>query len=64
MSADLLHFQFAAPAAETSIGGVAELFGPKVTAQASARAATARRARFIAVVLFVLWLVCSGCKLY
>jgi hypothetical protein len=51
INADLLHFQFAPPASESSVGGV-DLIGAKVAAQASVRNATVNKGHFIAVLLF------------
>ena len=50
-NADLLHFQPAPSASESSIGGV-DLIGAKVAAQASVRNAIMSKGRFIAVLLF------------
>jgi hypothetical protein len=50
MSADVLHFQLAPPASESSVGGV-ELIGAKVAAQASIRKATMSKGTFMAVLL-------------
>jgi hypothetical protein len=49
--ADLLHFQPAPSALESSIGGV-DLIGAKVAAQPSVRNAIISKDRFIAVLLF------------
>jgi hypothetical protein len=51
IKADLLHFQSAPSASESSIGGV-DLIGAKVAAQASIRNAIMSKGRFIAVLLF------------
>jgi hypothetical protein len=51
MNADLLHFQSAPSASESSIGGV-DLIGAKAAAQASVRNAIMSKGRFIAVLLF------------
>ena len=51
INADLLHFQPAPSASESSIGGV-DLIGVKAAAQASVRNATMSNDRFIAVLLF------------
>jgi hypothetical protein len=50
INADLLHFQPAPSASESSIGGV-DLIGAKVAAQASVRNAITNKDRFIAVLL-------------
>jgi hypothetical protein len=57
ITADLLHFQPAPSASESSIGGV-DLIGAKVAAQASIRNAIMSKDRFIAVPLFA---VCQRC---
>ena len=57
INADLLHFQSAPSASESSIGGV-DLIGAKVAAQASMRNAIMSKDRFIAVLLFP---VCERC---
>jgi hypothetical protein len=49
INADLLHFQSAPSASESS---VADLIGVKAAAQASVRNATMSKDRFIAVLLF------------
>ena len=54
--ADLLHFQSAPSASESSIGGV-DLIGAKVATQASARNAIMSEGRIIAVLLFA---VCAA----
>jgi hypothetical protein len=51
INADLLHFQSAPSAPESSIGGV-DLIGAKVAAQASVINAIMSKGRFIAVLLF------------
>jgi hypothetical protein len=51
INADLLHFQSAPSASESSIGGV-DLIGAKVAAQASARNAIMSKGCFIAVLPF------------
>jgi hypothetical protein len=51
INADLLHFQSAPSASESSFGG-ADLIGVKAAAQASVRNATMSNDRFIAVLLF------------
>jgi hypothetical protein len=51
IAADLLHFQPAPSASESSIGGV-DLIGAKVAAQASVRDAIMSKDRFIAILLF------------
>ena len=60
INADLLHFQSAPSASESSIGGV-DLIGAKVAAQASVRNATMSKGRFIAVLLFS---VCADAALF
>ena len=60
INADLLHFQFVPPASESSIGGVVELIGARIAAQASVRKAITSKGCFIAVLLipFVLLAAC------
>jgi hypothetical protein len=50
ISADLLHFQSAPSASDSSIGG-ADPIGAKVAAQASVRNPTTSKGRFIAILL-------------
>jgi hypothetical protein len=60
INADLLHFQSAPSASESSIGG-ADLIGAKVAAQASVRNTNMSKGRFIAVLLFS---VCADWRLF